>query len=230
MNYLMLPRGGISDVSVGNVIKNNLEGKRDANIYIAESVSITSSVTTSKTWGESLGIPVSVSGKVFGIGLDSSTDYTYREERSQSTSYSVTKTTDISASMQVPPRKKYLNTALYYKGTFGVEFRPIYTLITRTGFKAIFPEGPAQPVFGVASGNIVITTTDITNISRSEISHLTSRQTEIVAPPDDDRKDTALVESTSEAGLGNVLTREVLDDSKHAQVSGQLIGMPANDE
>ncbi|TGO32600.1 hypothetical protein BHYA_0303g00010 [Botrytis hyacinthi] len=216
MNYLMLPRGGVSDVSVVRVTKDNKEGARDASVNIGESVSISSSVTTSKTWGESLGIAVSVSGKVFGIGADASTDYTYSEEKSESSSYSVTKTTDISASMQVPPGKKFLITALYYKGTFDVEFRPKYTFVTKTGFRANFPEGAAQPVSGVASGNMIITTNDITNMSPSEISQLTSPQTEIAASP--------------EAGFGNVLTKEILDGSENAWASAEPIGMPADDE
>ncbi|KAF7906506.1 hypothetical protein EAF00_000785 [Botryotinia globosa] len=217
MNYLMMPRGGVSDVSVVRVTKDNKEGMRDASINIGEAVSISSSVTTSKTWGESLGISVSVSGKVFGIGADASTDYTYSEERSESSSYSITKKTDISASMQVPPGKKYLITALYYKGTFDVEFRPKYTFVTKTGFKANFPEDAAQPVSGVASGNMIITTNDITNMSPSQISQLISPSTKIGD------------QSTSEAGFGNELTREVLDSSWRARNSVEEVGVPADD-
>ncbi|KAM0141552.1 hypothetical protein ACHAO1_001740 [Botrytis cinerea] len=218
MNYLMMPRGGVSDVSVVRVTKDNKEGARDASINIGESVSISSSVTTSKTWGESLGISVSVSGKVFGIGADSSTDYTYSEERSESSSYSITKTTDISAAMQVPPGKKYLITALYYKGTFDVEFRPKYTFVTKTGFRANFPEGAAQPVSGVASGNMIITTNDITNMSPSQISQLISPSTKI-----GDR-------STAEAGSGNELTREVLDGNWSARNFVEEVGVSADDQ
>lgn len=218
MNYLMIPRGGVSDVSVVRVTKDNKKGARDASINIGESVSISSSVTTSKTWGESLGISVSVSGKVFGIGADASTDYTYSEERSESSSYSITKTTDISASMQVPPGKKYLITALYYKGTFDVEFRPKYTFVTKTGFRANFPEGAAQPVSGVASGNMIITTNDITDMSPSQISQLISPSTKIGD------------QSTSEAGSGNELTREVLDSNWSARNSVEEIGVSADDQ
>ncbi|TGO65032.1 hypothetical protein BCON_0004g00270 [Botryotinia convoluta] len=218
MNYLMMPKGGMSDVSVVRVTKDNKEGARDAGINIGKSVSITSSVTTSKAWGESLGISVSVSGKVFGIGADASTDYTYSEEKSESSSYSITKTTDISASMQVPPGKKYLITALYYKGTFDVEFRPKYTFVTKTGFRPNFPEGAAQPVSGVAFGNMIITTNDITNMSSSQISQLISPSTKIGA------------QSTSEAGSGNELMREVLDSNNNARNFVEEVGVPANDE
>jgi hypothetical protein len=218
MNYLMMPRGGVSDVSVVRVTKDNKEGARDASINIGESVSISSSVTTSKTWGESLGISVSVSGKVFGIGADASTDYTYSEERSESSSYSITKTTDISAAMQVPPGKKYLITALYYKGTFDVEFRPKYTFVTKTGFKANFPEGAAQPISGVASGNMIITTNDITDMSPSQISQLISPSSK-----NGDR-------STLEAGSGNELTREVLDGNWSAQNYVEEVGVSADDQ
>ncbi|KAK6614091.1 hypothetical protein H4I96_00412 [Botrytis cinerea] len=203
MNYLMMPRGGISDVSVVRVTKDNKEGARDASINIGESVSISSSVTTSKTWGESLGISVSVSGKVFGIGADASTDYTYSEERSESSSYSITKTTDISAAMQ---------------GTFDVEFRPKYTFVTKTGFRANFPEGAAQPVSGVASGNMIITTNDITDMSPSQISQLISPSTKI-----GDR-------STAEAGSGNELTREVLDGNWSARNFAEEVGVSADDQ
>ncbi|KAF7928451.1 uncharacterized protein EAE98_005507 [Botrytis deweyae] len=216
MNYLTMPKGGVSDVSVVRVTKDNEEGARDAGVNIGESVSTTSSVTTSKTWGESMGISVSVSGKVFGVGVDASTEYTYGEERSESSSYSITKATDISAAMQVPPGKKYLITALYYKGTFDVEFRPKYTFMTKTGFRAMFPEGAAQPVSGIASGNMIITTNDITDMSPSQISQLISPSTKIGD------------KSTSEAEFENVLTREVLDSN--ARNFAQEVGVSADDQ
>ncbi|KAF7893038.1 uncharacterized protein EAF02_000576 [Botrytis sinoallii] len=216
MNYLMMPKGGMTDVSILKVTKDNKEGARDASVNIGESVSVTSSVTTSKTWRESLGISVSISGKIFGIGADASTDYTYSEDKSESSSYSITKTTDISAAMQVPPGKTYLITALYYKGTFDVEFRPKYTFMTKTGFRAMFPKGAAQPVSGVASGNMIITTNDITDMSPSQISQLISPSTKIGD------------ESTSEAEFENVLTREVLDSS--ARNFGQEVGVSADDQ
>ncbi|KAF5878243.1 uncharacterized protein Bfra_000409 [Botrytis fragariae] len=202
MNYLMMPRGGVSDVSVVRVTKDNKEGARDASVNIGESVSTTSSVTTSKTWGESLGISVSVSGKVFGIGADASTDYTYSEERSELSSYSITKTTDISASMQVPPRKEIFNHSIVLQGRL----------------RSNFPEGAAQPVSGVASGNMIITTNDITNMSPSQISQLMSPLTEIGD------------QSTSEAGFGNVLTREVLDSNNNARNFVEAVGVSADDQ
>ncbi|TEY21995.1 hypothetical protein BOTCAL_1625g00010 [Botryotinia calthae] len=218
MNYLMMLRGGVSDVSVVRVITDNKERVYDASINIGEAVSITSSVTTSKTQEESLGISVSISGKVFGVGAEASTDYTYSEERSESSSYSITKTTNISASMQISPKKKILIIVLYYKGTFDMEFHPKYMFVTKTGFRATFPEGAVQPVSGVASGNMIITTNDITNISPSQISRLISPSTKI-----GDR-------SPPEAGSGNELTREVLDSNWSARNLVEEVGVSADDQ
>ncbi|KAF7912283.1 uncharacterized protein EAF01_001304 [Botrytis porri] len=230
MNYTMMPQGGISDVSVVRVTKDNIQGERDADVTIGESVTVTSSLSTTKTWGESLGVSVSVSGKVFGIGAEGSTEYTYSEENSESSSYETSKTTDISASMHVPPGKKYLITALYYKGTFNIDFRPKYRIVTSTGFTANFPEGPAQPVSGVASGNMIITTIDITNMPQSEPPLLATPPTEIGVSPDNDDEDEGLIKSIPEARFGNVLTRKVLDGSENARNFQKAVGVSADDK
>ncbi|KAE8406401.1 hypothetical protein BDV37DRAFT_280989 [Aspergillus pseudonomiae] len=163
MEYLSLPEGGISDVAVNNYTHDNREGKRDGSIVVDDTESITNSATTQKTWAESLGVGVTVSGKVFGMGAEGSTEYTVGNETMESTSYSRTRETHVGMTVGVPAGKKYWVEVLYYKGTFRVSFRPKYSFELKNGVKVNWPWDEEQPISGVAWGNLFLKVHDMTN-------------------------------------------------------------------
>ncbi|EMR87927.1 hypothetical protein ACHAPC_002897 [Botrytis cinerea] len=169
MNYLAFPEGGISDVSVNNYTLDNRQSEREGSIVIDDTESVTNSATTEKTWGESLGVSVSVSGKVFGIGADASTEFNATEQTMESSSYSKTRETHVGMTVGVPPGKKYTVTVLYYKGSFRVTFRPSFVLQLKGGHTVSWPMAEPQPISGVASGNLVTTVLDVTNTPAGEI-------------------------------------------------------------
>lgn len=169
MNYLAFPEGGISDVSVNNYTLDNRQSEREGSIVIDDTELVTNSATTEKTWGESLGVSASVSGKVFGIGAEGSTEFTATEQTMESTSYSKTRETHVGMTVGVPPRKKYTVAVLYYKGSFRVSFRPSFVLQLKGGSTVSWPMAEPQPISGVASGNLVATVHDVTNVPAGEI-------------------------------------------------------------
>lgn len=107
MEYLSLRQSGISDVSVDNVTLDNRQSERDGEIVFKNEESVTNSATTPKAWAESLGVSASVSGKVFGIGTEGSTEYTPTEETMESTSYFRTRKTGMDTKVGVPGGKRY---------------------------------------------------------------------------------------------------------------------------
>ncbi|KAH8689303.1 hypothetical protein BGW36DRAFT_308003 [Talaromyces proteolyticus] len=187
MNYLALPEGDINVISIDNTTDHN-RGATPLSAYLSKDVSVTNETSTSKTWAEELGISVSVSGKVFGIGASSDASYTESEETSKSTSYSETTSTTFSRTFDVPPGKTYYASAVYYRGTFEIEFRPKYVLYTKTGFVARFPEGPAQRISGVAAGNFIMNVDDITDSPHGVPVAPPPPGEDIGVPPPDDKQ------------------------------------------
>ncbi|TGO36647.1 hypothetical protein BHYA_0118g00010 [Botrytis hyacinthi] len=138
-------------------------------ITIDDTESVTNSATTERTWGESLSVSASVGGKVFGIGVEGSTEFTATDQTMESSSYSKTRETHVGMTVGVPPGKKYMVTVLYYKGSFRVTFRPSFVLQLAGGASVSWPMDAPQPISGVASGNLVTTVHDITNAPAGEI-------------------------------------------------------------
>ncbi|KAF7882171.1 hypothetical protein EAF00_011687 [Botryotinia globosa] len=169
MNYLAFPEGGISDVSVNNYTLDNRQSEKEGSITIDDTESVTNSATTEKTWGESLSVSASVGGKVFGIGVEGSTEFTATDQTMESSSYSKTRETHVGMTVGVPPGKKYTVTVLYYKGSFRVTFRPSFVLQLAGGATVSWPMDAPQPISGVASGNLLTTVLDVTNAPAGEI-------------------------------------------------------------
>ncbi|KAK6811240.1 hypothetical protein RU639_013002 [Aspergillus parasiticus] len=165
MNYLSQPKVEIQSVLVDDTTDEN-DGETPLRVEWIKPIELTHKISTRKTWAEELDVTKAVFGKEFDISHEDNTTYTVSEEISQSTSYSRTTSTTLSRSYEVPPGRKYRMTTTYSKGTFQVQFRPQYILTTRSGYTAHWPEGPAQEAFGVASGNVHIRVSDITNVVR----------------------------------------------------------------
>lgn len=171
MEYLSLRQSGISDVSVDNVTLDNRQSERDGEIVFKNEESVTNSATTPKAWAESLGVSASVSGKVFGIGTEGSTEYTPTEETMESTSYFRTRKTGMDTKVGVPGGKRYkvFFFFFYYKGMFSIEFKPKYSFNLRPGFTVNWPRDNGQSIAGIASTNIYITIHDTTHVPDGEV-------------------------------------------------------------
>ncbi|KAJ1704987.1 hypothetical protein NYO67_12858 [Aspergillus flavus] len=143
MNYVSLPNAEINSVLVDDTRDEN-DGETPLEVHWTGTIELINEFSTLKTSAEELGVTTTVL-------------------TSNSTSYSVKSSTTLSRFYEVPPRRKYRRTTVYFQGTFKVQFRPQYTLTTRLGHTVQWPEGPAQDAFGVASGNLHIRISDITN-------------------------------------------------------------------
>ncbi|OGM50856.1 hypothetical protein ABOM_000797 [Aspergillus bombycis] len=162
MNYVTVPNVEIQSVLVETTTDEN-DREAPLEVLWSKAVELTNKVTTPKTFIEKLSVPTVVLGKAFGISPKNSTGCIDTEDISDSTSYTMKTSTELSRSYEVPAGRKYRRTVVYSKGTFKVQFRPQYSLTLDSGEIMNWPEGPVQDAFVVVSGNLHIRIADITD-------------------------------------------------------------------
>ena len=158
MEYLSLPEGGIYGVGINNYYHDNREGDLPGRIDVTDSATVTNSATIEKIWAESysesMTISASVTGKLFGMGAEGSSEYTTTDTTSESTSYEHSRQTGVDMEVGVPAHKYYWVEVLYWQGTFQIQFRPQYSFELKSGDTVNWPRDEQQPIAGIASGNM----------------------------------------------------------------------------
>jgi hypothetical protein len=135
MDFLTTPDpGSVSKVEANIINGDNRQGRAPMTLSLELKKSATTSATTEESWADELGVSLSVSSGFFGIGeVSATTEFTYSETHTKSSSYQESTEITWGGSVVVAPGDYTIVDQFYYTARYQVEYKATIILKGKSG-------------------------------------------------------------------------------------------------